>query len=189
VAANSLVRQARAAEPALHRFPFNLRCLESGIHAGEGLPASLSGRAFADHYSSVNCPISHRPHRNAHQASDGGCGATRSQIVAPIQPACARTATLTGWMLHEPTQDGVGDGLADDHRTKVGACHQPGCSTRQSPSAASCDTRRAVALERARDGPGTCPCHDASERWASYEVSLRYTARRAAPKDYDQRSR
>jgi hypothetical protein len=106
------------------------------------------------------------------QRSPGERWGMRGDPVAdrrPIQPACARTATLTGWMLHEPTQDGVGDGLADDHRTKVGAaCHQPGCSTRQSPSAASCDTRRAVALERARDGPGTCPCHDTSERWASY---------------------
>jgi hypothetical protein len=40
-------------------------------------------------------------------------GAARSQIVASIQPPCTLTATLTGLDVAGPTQDGVGDGLAD----------------------------------------------------------------------------
>jgi hypothetical protein len=97
----------------LHRLRFDLRFQESGIArrrrpgkvsstapiglgastitVAEDAPAqghSISERAFTKHNSSTNCPISHRPRPQ---------GSSRGAV----------------WDAQEPTQDGVGDGLAD----------------------------------------------------------------------------
>jgi hypothetical protein len=63
----------------------------STITVAEDAPAqghSVSERAFTTHNSSTNCPISHRPCPQ---------GLIRGAV----------------WDAQEPTQDGVGDGLAD----------------------------------------------------------------------------
>jgi hypothetical protein len=117
----------RWTEPALHRLPFNLRFQESGIarrrrlrkasrshrstwarrrgmHRGAS-PASLSGRS----QGATRRPTARSATAHARKSSSGErCGrGAWSQIVVSIRPPCTPAATLTRWMLQEPTHDAL----------------------------------------------------------------------------------